>query len=254
MISAVSPHVVSDEIVWLRADRWVPLVVWLSLDAVQPRWSEVGFPGSAGARDAWIRLLRRCILQAAKARWSRPQAPTTLVTDVLAAVAAELGAGASLALIRFSRFTFAMGPEDHPELFAWHEILDRCEPDAAGLQALAPWDDLRAALVEGLRRARAAVVREDLALPLSSWDLAMLALRGIDDADPGAPEHPMRLVEWTSRAASARALWRAILPLFDDDRRDALAWNATRLGWSAGLLPSYASLPDPATLVEATHD
>jgi hypothetical protein len=63
----------------------------------------------------------------------------------------------------------------------------------------------------------------------------------------------MRLVEQTSRVASARAFWGAVLPLLDDDRREVLAWNGTRLAWSLGTLAPDASLPDPVTLVEANR-
>ena len=243
---------VANSLVWLRTDRWVPLLFWLSLDVVRPRWSRAGFHCAGKQQEAWIGLLRRLILRAIGAARADPRAPWTLVTDVLTTATAELGEAASSSLLRFGRFTFAMGPYDHPELFAWRTILDRCELDATKLDALVPWTELRGPLAERLHRARADAVREELLLPLSSWDVAMLALRGIDDADPSAPEHPLRLVEWTIRVASSRALLRAILPLLDDDRRDALTWNGTRLGWTLGTLAPDASLPDPETLVD--HD
>jgi hypothetical protein len=82
----------------------------------------------------------------------------------------------------------------------------------------------------------------------------LLALRGIDDADRAAPEHPMRLCDFTERVASTRAFWRGILPLLDERRREALTWQGSRLAWSLGTLPTDASLSDPATLVEATHE
>lgn len=239
--------------VWLQAGRWVPLLVLLSLDVVRSFWAPMGFSRPRAEQDTWVGLLRRAILGGAQRQWAQPGAPSTFVLDTLATVDAELGAAACLELIQFGRFTYTMGPGDHPELFAWHDILARCTDDPAGIRALVPWDDLQAPFAEGLERARAAVVCPAIRLPLSSWDVAMLALRKLDDADRGAPEHPMRLVEWTSRAASARAFWREILPLLDAARREALAWNATCLGWSIGALSRENSLPDPATLVEVEH-
>jgi hypothetical protein len=239
------------DLVWLRAERWVPIIIWLSLDAVRPHWAALGLDGAG--QDARVALLRRFILDAANARWTRPNAVSSLIPDVLAALADERSEAEAAEFIRFARFTFAMDSSDHPELFAWQEILNRCEFDTANFHALVPWAELRGPFSGALRRASAAVVHEALALPLSSWDAAMLALRRIDDADPSAPEHPMRLVEQTSRVASARAFWGAVLPLLDDDRREVLAWNGTRLAWSLGTLAPDASLPDPVTLVEANR-
>lgn len=244
----------SRDLVLLRADRWVSLLAWLSLDAVRSLWGSVGFRPDSGDQETLIALLRRAILRVARANWASRRAPSTFITDVLQAVASEHGEAAHLSLVRFGRFTFAMGPDDHPELFAWEEIVARCATDPVRLGILVPWEPLRAPIAEEIRRACAAVVRKELAMPLSSWDLAVFALRGIDDADPLAREHPMRLAEFTSRVANARTLWRSLLPLLDCDRRDALAWNATRLGWSLGVLPRHASLPDPATLIEAEHE
>jgi hypothetical protein len=241
----------ADALVPLRMERWVPLVIWLSLDAVRPSWSRVGFPCSPAEKGAWIALLRRAIRRAAASRWTSPQAPLPLVADVLVAGTQELGETAAASLLGFGRFVFAMGPDDHPELFAWRELLEQCETDTATLRTLAPWPEVRDRFVDGLERARGA--REDLALPLSSWDVAMLALRGIDDADRDAPEHPMRLCEWTARVTSTRAMWRTVLPLLDEGRCEALAWNGTRLAWSLGMLPEDASLPDPSTLVEGVR-
>jgi hypothetical protein len=239
--------------VWIQAGRWVPLLVLLSLDAVRSFWPSMGLSRPREEQDAWVSLLRRAILGGAEHQWARPGAPSTFVLDTLAAVEAEFGAAACLALIKLGRFTFAMGPGDHPELFAWHDILARCTEEPGGVRTLVPWDDLQVPFTEGLERARAAVVRPEIRLPLSSWDVAMLALRKVDDVDRDAPEHPMRLVELTSRAASARAFWREILPLLDAERRDALAWNGTRLGWSLGALSREDMLPDPTTLVEVEH-
>jgi hypothetical protein len=226
----------------------------LSLDAVRPRWASIGFPAVDKEVESWIVLLRRCILKAAGTRGASPQAGSNLVADVLAAVATDLGDAACRALVRFGRFMFAMGPSDHPELFAWSAILEKCDSDEESLRALLPWADLSGLVARELRHADASIVREKLTMPLSSWDLAILALRGIDDADDSAAEHPMRLTEWTSRATAARMFWRAILPRFDADRRDALAWNGSRLGWSMGSLQRDQTLPDPSTLIEACDD
>jgi hypothetical protein len=235
----------------LRIDLWLPLVIWLSLDAVRPRWASVGFPHPRDQQEAWIALLRRAIRRAAATRWTNPNAPSTLVADVLADATRELGESASVALMRFGRFTFAMGPGDHPELFAWADLFEACASRPPALETLVPWDDVRARIVEELQLSR--MDRNELVLPLSSWDLAMFALRGIDDSERAAAEHPMRLCDWTARVTNARALWRAVLPLLDERRRDGLTWEGSRLGWSLGTLAKDVSLPDPMTLVETTR-
>lgn len=246
----MQPRSAPDKLRWLASERWVPLLLWLSLDTVRPHWMAIGFSPVGKAQEAWIALLRRFIQQAASTRWASPHTPSTLIIDVLAAVSSDLGDAACRALIRFGRFTFSTGPGDHPELFAWSEILEQCESNEANLKALVPSAEIRSSLAKELQFAHAAVVSAELVLPLSSWDLAILALRRIDDTDHSAAEHPMRLVQWTARAARARRFWRAILRILNADQRDTLEWNGTRLGWSLGRLPRDASLADPMTLVE----
>ena len=66
---------------------------------------------------------------AAASRWTSPQAPLPLVADVLGAATQHLGEKAAAALLGFGRFVFAMGPDDHPELFAWRDLLERWQVD-----------------------------------------------------------------------------------------------------------------------------
>jgi hypothetical protein len=44
---------------------------------------------------------------------------STVARDLLLLVESESGVDAAARLMRFGRFTFAMSPSDHPELFAW---------------------------------------------------------------------------------------------------------------------------------------
>jgi hypothetical protein len=249
MTSQASPNM----LVPIRMDRFIPLIIWLSLDAIGPRLSSTGFSGRTTHEATWLGILRRAIRHTAAARWADPSAPATLVGDVLGAVAHELGEAVALDFLRFGRFTFAMGAEDHPELFAWRALFEVCQAEPSALEALAPWQDVRARIQEGLGSTPPVRTAAPLTLPLSAWDVAMLALRGIDDADLAAPEHPVRLCDWTARVTLARAHWRTILPLLDERRREALVWEGSRLAGSLGILPRDISLPDPLTLVEHIH-
>lgn len=244
--------------VFLPTTRWTVLLVALSLDSVRPFWGSMGFElgGGAEAERALVEVLRRAVFarvpRERAARRVGQRAGSSLVEAVLPEVTRRLGEHASHALLRFGRFLFTEAPADHPELYAWHDVLARCS-EAAEIDRLAPWSDVASALIEARARAHARVVHERLPADLGPWDKLALRLRKVRSGDLDAHEHPMRLVTATSRTASERRFWREALPLFDADRREALQWNATRLAWSHGLVPREDTLPDPITLVEETR-